>query len=400
VVATVITDRRLRVRRRGEVVADVPAHSLAEEGPVYHRPLAPPAWLSDLHDDDPTFADPPASLREAFLQVVGSPNVAGKRWVFEQYDFLVQHNTVGGPGGDAAIVRLEESLRALALSTDGNGRYTYLDPYLGGAHAVAEAARNVACTGAKPVAVTNCLNFGNPERPEVMWSFAETLKGMGDACRALGTPVTGGNVSFYNEAGDSAIHPTPVVGMLGVLEDYRLALRPGFSRPGLAVYLLGETFPELGGTEYAEVVLGSVSGRPPGLDLDRAARLVNLLVDGARQDVLASAHDLSDGGLAVALAEAAIAGDTGFAVGVPEGLPPHVELFSESASRAVVAVEPPKAEGVEALCRFHQVPFARIGETGGPRLVYGDAFELPLAEARSVYEGAIPALMDAKAAAG
>jgi phosphoribosylformylglycinamidine synthase len=399
VIGKVTTDGRLRVLRRGQVVVDVPARGLAEEGPVYHRPIELPAWLDDLQADDPTFADAPESVGDAFLQVLGSDNVAGKRWVWEQYDSFVQHNTLHGPGGDAGLIRLEDSLRALAVSTDGNGRFAYLDPYLGAAHAVAEAARNVACVGARPLAVTNCLNFGSPERPEVMWQFSEAVKGMGDACRVLGTPVTGGNVSFYNEAQGSAIHPTPIVGMLGLIEDYRLALRSGFPVSGLAVYLLGDTLAELGGSEYAATVLGRVSGRPPSLDLEAERRLVRLLVDAARQDAVASAHDCSEGGLAVALAEAAIAGGTGFAVNLRGDLPTHVELFSESASRAVLAVEPARGEAFEALCDFHQVPFERIGETGGPRLVYGDALELPLAEAASRYESAIPQALTARAAA-
>jgi phosphoribosylformylglycinamidine synthase subunit PurL len=308
-------------------------------------------------------------------------------------------HTVAGPGSDAAVIRIEGTLRAVALSTDGNGRYAQLDPFLGGAHAVAEAARNVACTGARPLAVTNCLNFGNPERPEVMWAFAETVRGMGEACRRLGTPVTGGNVSFYNETGDSGIPPTPVVGMLGLLEDYRLLARPGFV-PGAVVYLLGETLPELGGSEYAEVILRNAGGRPPGLDLDREAGLVALLVDAARGDLLASAHDCSDGGLAVALAESAIAGDCGFAVEVPGDLPLHITLFAESASRAVVSVTAEKVAAFEALAADREVPFARVGETGGPRMVFAEAFELTVAEARDVYESAIPNLLSIRREAG
>src|SRR5438876_3079494 len=220
------------------------------------------------------------------------------RWVYEQYDSLVQGGTVMGPGSDAAVIRLEGSVKAVAVSTDGNGRYGYLDPYLGGVHAVAEAARNVATVGARPLAATNCLNFGNPERPEVMWAFAEAVRGMGAACRAFGTPVTGGNVSFYNESGGSALYPTPVVGMLGLLDDYRLLMRTAFPALGLPIYLLGSTFPELGGSELAEVVLGKVSGRPPALDLETEANLHQLLYECSRQDVLGSCHDLSDGGLA------------------------------------------------------------------------------------------------------
>jgi phosphoribosylformylglycinamidine synthase subunit PurL len=398
-IGRVTGDGRVRVRMAGSTVAEVPARSLADEGPVYERSEARPAWLDDLHEDDPTYAPAPDDLRDCFVRVLGSPNVASKRWVFEQYDSLVQGNTLGGPDGDAALVRIEGTLRAIALSTDGNGRYGLLDPYLGGAHAVAEAARNVACTGTRPLAVTNCLNFGNPERPEVMWSFAEAVRGMGDACRALDTPVTGGNVSFYNETGDSAVYPTPVVGMLGVLDDYRLRLGTGLA-PGAVVYLLGDTFPELGGSEYAEVVLGRVSGRPPALDLHRERALIDLLVEAAARDVLASAHDCSDGGLAVALAEAAIAGECGFAVAVPGDLPAHVALFSESASRVVVSVDPAKTGALETLAGDHGVPFARLGETGGPRMVFDDLFEATLDEARRVHEATIPNLMSIRAAAG
>jgi phosphoribosylformylglycinamidine synthase subunit PurL len=399
VIGRVTAGGEVRIVADGRVVAQVPARSLADEGPVYDRPMAAPSWLDDLQEDDPTFAEAPRDLGAVFLRILGSPNVASKRWVFEQYDQLVQGNTLAGPGGDAALVRMEGTLRALALSTDGNGRYGYLDPYLGGAHAVAEAARNVACTGAHPLAITNCLNFGNPERPEVMWAFAETVRGMGDACLALGTPVTGGNVSFYNESGGSAVYPTPVVGMLGLIEDHRLRVGIGFE-PRTAVYLLGETFPELGGSEYAEVVLGQVSGRPPGLDLDREARLVRLLVTAAGSDLVASAHDCSDGGLAVTLAESAVAGNCGFAAAVPGDLPAHVALFSESASRAVVTVHPAKATTFEALAAHHEVPFAMLGETGGPRMVFDDLFEATVAECRDVHEGTIPRLMDLLAAAG
>jgi phosphoribosylformylglycinamidine synthase len=393
VIGRVTSDGKVRARLDERVVAEVPARSLAEDGPEYHRPMSPPEEADDLLADDPTFATVTTPPGDAFFAVLASPNVASKRWAFEQYDHLVGGQTVLGPGADAAVIRIEGSLRAMAISTDGNGRYGSLDPYLGGAHAVAEAARNVAVVGARPVAMTNCLNFGNPERPEVMWSFAQAIQGLTDACRALGTPVTGGNVSFYNESGDSAIYPTPVVGVLGILDDYRLLVRVGFPGPGLYVYLLGETLPELGGSEFAEVVLGLVAGRPPALDLEREASLHRLLIEAAAQDVLASAHDCSDGGVAVAVAESAIAGDTGFALTLPGDLPAHVALFSESASRAVVAVSPVKAELLEAMAETHRVPFARIGETGGPRMVFDGLFETTVEEARAAYEDAIPRLL-------
>ena len=393
VIGRATEDGRVRASRSGDVVADVPARSLTDEGPVYDRPLSPPQELDDLLADDPTDRPPPVGDQEALLGLLGSANIASKRWVYEQYDSLVEGNTIQGPGSDAALIRIEGTRRAIALSTDGNGRYCFLDPYLGGMHAVAEAARNVACSGAKPLAITNCLNFGNPERPEVMWAFHETIRGMGEACRALGTPVTGGNVSFYNESADSAIWPTPVVGMLGLIEDYRNRVGAAFA-PGHAVYLLGETLGELGGTEYAEMILGTASGRPPSLDLAREAALVGFLVEAAAGGVLASAHDCSDGGLAVALAESAISGDCGFSVALPdEALPPHLALFSESGSRVVISVDPERAAAFEELAARHEVPFAHLGETGGSSMRIDGVVDESVEAARRVYESPIPDLM-------
>jgi len=392
VVGRLVRGGGLRVVMGGATVAEVPARALADEGPEYVRSMAEPADAAELRENDPTFATITADPREAFLAVLSSPNVASKRWVFEQYDQLVQGGTVLGPGADAAVVRIEGTLKAIALATDGKGRFGRLDPYLGAAHAVAEAARNVATVGAEPLAITNCLNFGNPERPEVMWQFAESVRGVADACRALETPVTGGNVSFYNESGGSAIWPTPVIGMVGSLQDHRFVVRPAF-RHGDLVYLLGETFPELGGSEFSEVVIGAISGRPPALDLDRERALHRLLVAAAGSDVLSSAHDCAEGGVAIALAESAIAGDTGFAIAVPGDLPWYASLFSESASRAVVSVAPEKAVALEELAAAHGVPCAVLGETGGPRMVFDTVFEVTVEEARALYEDAIPRLL-------
>jgi phosphoribosylformylglycinamidine synthase subunit PurL len=382
----------LDVRRGGAQVARVPARSLSDDAPVYTRPMSVPLERDDLLADDPTFATVTTPVVDALLVLLSAPNVASKRWIWEQYDSIVQGATVLGPGGDAALVRIEGTLKAFALATDGKGRYGALDPYLGAAHAVAESARNVACIGATPLAITNCLNFGNPERPEVMWQFAESIRGIADACRALATPVTGGNVSFYNESDDSAIWPTAVIGMLGLIDDYRLAVRHAFGQ-GLLVYLLGETFPELGGSEFAESVLGVVAGRPPALDLERERVLHVLLIEGARRDLVRSAHDCGDGGLAIALAEGAIAGGTGFAVSIPGDLPAHLALFGESASRAVVAVDPARASELEDVAAELRVPFARLGETGGPRMVFDGAAELTVDEAATAYEDAIPKLL-------
>ena len=317
VIATLVPGGALSVRRAGEVVAQVPASSLADDGPEYDRPIEAED-VPETHDD-PAFVPFEGDLHDALIAVLSSPNVASKRWVYEQYDSIVQGQTVAAETSDAAVVRIPGTLKGIALSSDGKGRFGHLDPYLGAMHAVAEAARNVAVTGATPLAITNCMNFGNPERPVVMWQFAESIRGMRDACLAFDTPVTGGNVSFYNESGDSAIWPTPVIGMLGLLEDYRLRVPSGFERAGLTIVLLGESFAELGGSEFADVVLGMVAGRPPALDLEREHALHVLLHEAATADLLAAAHDCGDGGLAVTLAEQAIVGGHGFAVDDPGG---------------------------------------------------------------------------------
>jgi phosphoribosylformylglycinamidine synthase II len=375
----------LRVWFRGELVAEVPARSLADEGPVYSRPLTPPAPPA-AGAEVPLDADP----AEAVLALAGDPTCASKRWVWEQYDRFVGHGTVAGPGSDAAVLRVPGGRRAVALATDGNGRYAALDPAAGAALAVAEAARNVACTGAQPIAVTNCLNFASPERPEVMGAFAAAVDGMAAACRALGLPVTGGNVSFYNESSGRPIHPTPIVGVLGLLEDAATAVPAGFPRPGLEVWLLGATRDELGGSVWQRLATGRLAGRPPALDLAAEARLQRLLVALAARRLLAGAHDLSDGGLAVALVEATLAAGVGATVALPPGLPPLAALTSESPSRALLAVAPQDAQALEALAREHGVPAARLGAAGGDRLVVPGLLDLPLGRLRDAYEGALP----------
>jgi phosphoribosylformylglycinamidine synthase subunit PurL len=382
----------LSVRHRGEVVADVPAVSLTDDAPEYDRPRAAPVAEAELAED-PTFAAFDGDLTQTLLAVLSAPNVASKRWAYEQYDRLVQGNTIAGPDSDAAVVRVEGSLKGLAVATDSKGRFGAIDPFLGAAHAVAEAARNVAVTGATPLAITNCLNLGNPERPEVMWQLTESIRGIREACLAFETPVTGGNVSLYNESGGSAIWPTPVIGMVGLLADHRLRVPSAFPRPGLAIYVFGETFAELGGSEFAESVLGVVAGKPPALDLDKERALHRLLAASAARTVLASAHDCGDGGLAVALAEAAIGRGHGFAVSLTTDLPDHVALFSESASRVVVSVDPADEDELTQLVGEHRVPAVRVGETGGPRALIEGLVDIPVRELTDAWEGAIPRLL-------
>jgi phosphoribosylformylglycinamidine synthase II len=384
VIGRMVSGGGLRVSFRGELVADAPARSLADEGPVYRRPLvAPPAPEGDAAV--PLDADPAAAV----LALAGDPTCASKRWVYEQYDRYVGHGTLAGPGSDAALIRVPGTGRALALSVDGNGRYAALDPAAGAALAVAEAARNVACTGARPLAVTNCLNFASPERPEVMGAFAAAVAGMAAACRALGTPITGGNVSFYNESAGQAIHPTPVVGVLGVLEDVTRAVRGGFPRAGLRVWLLGTTREDLGGSAWQRLAGGPLRGRPPALDLAAEARLHGLLVDLAAGGLVAGAHDLSDGGLALALVEAVLAEGVGARIDLPPGLPPLALLLSESPSRALLAVEPARSDEVAARSARAGVPATPIGSTGGERLAIAGVLELGIGTLRERYESAI-----------
>ncbi|MDQ4143579.1 MAG: phosphoribosylformylglycinamidine synthase subunit PurL [Actinomycetota bacterium] len=390
VLGEVTKSQRLEVVADGEMVADVPVLALAEEGPVYQRPLQRPAWLDDLQRADPG-GQPPDDLRKSFLSVLGSPVVASKRWVWEQYDHMIFLGTVIGPGGDAAVVRLPDREVAVALSVDGPGRFCQLDPYEGARLAVAESARNVACTGARPLAVTNCLNFGNPEKPEVMWQFAEAVRGIGDACDALRTPVTGGNVSFYNETEGRAIYPTPVIGMLGSLASASDAVGLGFRSPGDAIVLLGETrADDFGGSEFAKVVHGTVAGRPPRLDMEAEVALQRFLV--AEAATFVSAHDLSEGGLAVALAEAALANGIGFSL---DDELDHVALFSESPSRVLLSCAASQADELVQRARDGGVLARIIGRTGGGSLGFG-SFSVDLDEADRVYGRALPDLLSNK----
>ena len=385
VIGEVTSTGRLEVFAGGELVADVPVEALAEEGPVYERPRARPEWIDELQAGS-SGDDPPAESGKALLALLASPEIASKRWIWEQYDHMIFLGTLQGPGGDAAVLRLPGVDATVAITVDGPGRYCYLDPYEGARLAVAEAARNVACTGAKPLAITNCLNFGNPEKPEVMWQFAEAVRGISDACRALGTPVTGGNVSFYNETNGRPIYPTPVIGMLGSLEGVPASIGAAFVAPGDAIYLLGETDPsDFGGSDYAKVINGVIAGRPPALDLDAEARLHGLLHEAAATGVLSSAHDCSGGGVAVALAESALRGAIGFSL-TPGMAADHRWLFSESPSRAIVSCAPGAESELARLASRYETPLQQLGSVGGDALDFGD-FDVPLAGALDAFEG-------------
>jgi phosphoribosylformylglycinamidine synthase len=400
VIGEVTDSGRLRMWWHGELIVDVPPRTLAHEGPVYNRPFARPQWQDALQADEPTakrLKRPanPEELRATLLRLVGSPNLADKTWAVEQYDHRVQGNTVLGHGEDSGMVRLDAALPGtslgVALATDGNGRFAKLDPYQGAQLALAEAYRNVAATGAKPLAVTDCLNFGSPEDPDVMWQFAEACRGLADACLELGTPVTGGNVSFYNQTGEVNIHPTPVVGVLGVIDDVDRRTRIAFEREGEILLLLGDTRDEFGGSEWAHEVHGHLGGRPPRVDLNRERVLAEVLIAGSRDGMLSAAHDLSDGGLAQAVVESCLRGGHGARLVLPEtdadGAPldPFVALFSESAGRAVVAV--PRSEELRFtdMCVARGLPVARVGVVDGDVLEVQGQFTVPLEELREAH---------------
>jgi len=368
-VGYVTGDGLLRVKDHGTAVAEIPTTALVDDAPVYHRPMARPAYLDAVQQFDAE-ALPEVPVQEAFFRILASPTVASKRWAYRQYDHMVRTNSIVLAGMGAAVVRVKGTSRALAMSVDGNGRYCYLDPFRGAMLAVAEAARNVACAGAQPVGATNCLNFGNPERPEIMWQFAEAVRGIGEACRALEVPITGGNVSLYNETDGKAIYPTPVLGVVGVIEDAACALARSFRSADDVVILLGDTFDELGGTEYLKTVHGAVKGQPPGLDLAKERALIELLGRAASTRLLQSAHDCSDGGIAVTLAECTFdSGGIGCDADVPAaGARLDSALFSESASRVIVSAREQQAATLLQLAAEAGVPAQVIGRTGGSRL--------------------------------
>ncbi|PCE15620.1 phosphoribosylglycinamide synthetase [Microbacterium sp. SZ1] len=402
VLGEVTGDGRLIIDWQGERIVDVDPSTVAVDGPVYDRPVAYPTWIDALQADAaenlPRSNDPDV-LREQFLALVASPNLADTRWITNQYDYYVLGNTALAFPDDAGMIRVdEESGLGFAISTDANGRYCQLDPYAGAQLALAEAYRNVAVTGAVPTAITDCLNFGSPENPEVMWQFGQTVDGLADGCYELGTPVTGGNVSFYNQTGDVPIHPTPLVGVLGIIDDVSRRIPSGWQDEGQNIYLLGTTSTELSGSAWAETVHQHLGGLPPKVDLAGEKRLAGLLAAARDEWLISSAHDVSEGGLAQALAE----GVSRFGVGARVWLNEIIErdgvdaasaLFSESTGRVIVTV--PREDDVKfrGLCEGRNYPVARIGVTDGQdaKLEVQDVFTIPVAEIRERSQATLPA---------
>ncbi|MEU1546021.1 phosphoribosylformylglycinamidine synthase subunit PurL [Nocardia sp. NPDC005745] len=406
VLATVIgevTDGdRLVVTWHGDTVVDVPPRTVAHEGPVYERPLARPDEQDALIADTPDRLARPQTadeLRATLLRMISSPQLCSRKWITEQYDRYVRGNTVLADQADAGVIRIDERTgRGIALATDASGRYTKLDPYAGAQLALAEAYRNVATTGATPKAVTNCLNFGSPEDPGVMWQFQQAVRGLADGCVSLGIPVTGGNVSFYNQTGQTAILPTPVVGVLGVIDDVHRRIPTGLGlEPGETLILLGETRDEFGGSIWSQVEHDHLGGVPPKVDFAREQLLAEVLTAGSRDGMISAAHDLSEGGLAQAVVEAVLAGETGCRILLPEGEDPFVTLFSESAGRVLVAVPRSEETRFTRMCTARELPWVRIGvvDQGSDSLEVQGQFSIPMDELRTAHEGTLPKLFGA-----
>jgi phosphoribosylformylglycinamidine synthase len=383
VIGEVTDGTHLEITFNGELIVDVPPRTVAHDGPVYNRPLAKPEYIDLVAKEviNPPLPSTPGEIKDAILKVAATPNLADKSWVTDQYDRYVQGNTIQSQPDDSGMVRIDEETHlGVAVATDANANWSYLNPYEGAKLALAEAARNIATAGAKPLAVTNCLNFGSPEDPGVMWQFSESVRGLADGCLEMGLPVTGGNVSFYNQTGTVAILPTPVIGVLGVIEDVRTRTPMSFKDAGLELYLLGATDENLSGSEWA-YIHGMRGGIAPTADLQREMRLIELLVTGNKGSLFTAAHDLSQGGLAISLIEMVLRHNVGATISIENV---GVSLLSETPGRVIVAIETAKVSDLQGLAALHEIPLAKLGTTGGDALVINDA-TISLSELRTAH---------------
>ncbi len=396
VIGKVIKNQQFRTLFEGAEVASIPIEALTSEAPVYKRPAERPKYQDDVQTLDLSKIEEPEDVGSALKRLLASPNIASKEWVYRQYDYFVRTNTVLAPGSDAAVIRIKGSRKGLALTVDGNGRYCYLDPYIGGVLAVSEAARNLACVGARPLGLSDCLNFGNPERPDVMWQFTQIIQGMRDGCLALKVPVVSGNVSFYNETNGVSIYPTPTVAMVGTLPKVEKHMTPWFKSAGDLVVLLGRTREELGGSEYLKVFHGLVKGTPPWIDLRLERAVQRCCIRAIDKGAIQSAHDVSEGGLAVALAECCIIGP-GIGLGVKielhEMMRVDALLFGESQSRVIVSVEEKSLNSLKEIAEKEGAPMQVIGVVGGSRFEIQPMVHLPMEELKAIWAGSLEKLL-------
>ncbi|WP_261134328.1 phosphoribosylformylglycinamidine synthase subunit PurL [Bacillus sp. Marseille-Q3570] len=393
-IGNVIEEKELRLLHKGEVVANVPVDALAEEAPVYHKPSTVPAYYEAFQNQE-TYVPNVADYKETLLKLLAQPTIASKSWVFDQYDHMVRTSTVVSPGSDAAVVRIRGTRKALAMTTDCNSRYLYLDPEVGGKIAVAEAARNIVCSGGEPLAITDCLNFGNPEKPEIFWQLEKAVDGMSEACRTLSTPVISGNVSLYNETNGVAVYPTPVVGMVGLVHDLDHVTTQSFKKAGDVIYMIGETKPEFSGSELQKVLEGKIFGKAPALDIEKEASYQSQLLKAIQEGLVQSAHDVAEGGVAVAIAESMMEGELGASVTLKGE--EVAALFSESQSRFLVSVKPENVKQFEKSVDATEIgvvldrPALRIESETGSELISATKEELETA-----WKGAIPCLLTSK----
>ncbi|MCF8431740.1 MAG: phosphoribosylformylglycinamidine synthase subunit PurL, partial [Melioribacteraceae bacterium] len=391
----------IEISYQGEKKAELEAWHLVLGGgaPVYNREVKKPAYLSETSTFDFTSLPEPESIGEVFEKLFASPNIASKQWVYEQYDSMVRTNTIVGPGCDSAVVYVKDTNKALAIKTDCNGRYVYLNPKMGTITAVAEAARNIVCSGGTPLAITNCLNFGNPYKPEMYWTFKEAIAGMGEACRFFKTPVTGGNVSFYNESPDTSVYPTPVIGMVGLIEDVSKITTSFFKDEGDIIYLLGEDNEEIGGSEYLKIQHNLVTGNPPRLDLQAEKDLHKITLELIQNGLSKSAHDISEGGIMCAVAECCIIDDKnliGAEVDLPVKSREDYSLFSESQSRIIISVAEENMEAFEKQASKGFVPFLKLGIVGGKLLKVNQQYEFDVKHLADIYYNSITEKMNVK----
>jgi len=388
IIGEVTDDSTLKLTEDGKLVCDIPISLIADEAPLYDRPSSEPEYQKSVRELDISEIPVPEDLGRVLLTLLSSPTLASKRWIYEQYDYMVRTNTTALPGGDSAVIRIKDTDKALGMTVNCNSKYCYLEPYWGAAIAVAECARNLAASGAKPLAITDCLNFGNPEKPGVMWQFKQAIDGMKDAVVKFNTPVVSGNVSFYNETEERAVYPTPTIGMVGLIPDVNNQMKPWFRKEGDIVVLLGETKSELGGSEYLEQVHGKVSGAPPVLDFDTEIKLIDTLLKASEKGILQSAHDLSEGGLAVALAESCFSpeGNIGVIINIPTELRDDALLFSETQSRALVSLDERNLENLTNIAKESGVKTEVIGKVGGERLYIENLVDISITQAFSAWD--------------
>ena len=388
-IGEVTSNKRLEVVANGHIVSDIPITLITDEAPVYSRPFKKPAYLKNSRKLNLASIPIPEDLGSVLLKLLSSPTLSNKKWIFEQYDHMVRTNTIIPPGSDSALIRIKGTKKAIALTTNCNSRYCYLDPYTGAMIAVAESARNLACSGAKPLAITDCLNFGSPENPEIMWQFIKSIEGLAEAANFLGTPIVSGNVSFYNETAGKAIYPTPSVAMVGLIEDADKHITQWFKDEGDIIVILGKTGEEIGGSEYLRQIHGLACGMPPKIDLKIESSLIEALLEASKTGIIKSLHDLSEGGLAIALAESCFtpSGAVGASIRIHNNhqMREDAILFSESQSRVLASLADKDLPYLEKICRFYSLPMKMIGEVKGDSMLIEGLIDIPVQDAYRVW---------------